>query len=233
MFALGKVLREIFYPTRCLSCHTTVAPGTLLCLPCRESLLAQLFLNAGSRECLHLDGIYILFRYEDGVKKALHGLKYHHRRSYLEQIAGEIQGQGIVAQLRDTWELCQAIFVVPIPTAPQRYKQRGYDIPSEIFCKWTSQEELIWYPALARNRDSLPQYGLNKLARRHNVQHSLHVKRNVRGKVILLVDDIFTTGATMDEAGRVLKQAGAAAVYALAFAGNAGVTNNTKSTERG
>ena len=74
--------------------------------------------------------------------------------------------------------------------------------------------------ALCRTRKTLPMFGLSPEERRRNLQDCFAVTGNVRGKSVMLVDDIFTTGATFSAAAAVLKEAGAVTVTGLAFCGS-------------
>ena len=73
---------------------------------------------------------------------------------------------------------------------------------------------------LCRTRKTLPMFGLSPEERRRNLQDCFAVTGNVRGKSVMLVDDIFTTGATFSAAAAVLKEAGAVTVAGLAFCGS-------------
>lgn len=75
-------------------------------------------------------------------------------------------------------------------------------------------------PLLCRTRKTLPMFGLSPEERRRNLQDCFAVTGNVRGKSVMLVDDIFTTGATFSAAAAVLKEAGAVTVTGLAFCGS-------------
>ena len=110
--------------------------------------------------------------------------------------------------------------VVSVPTDVQRRKQRGYDIPEAVFKNALAQHG-VWQPdVLARIKATTPQYGLTPGERRSNVRGCFEVRGSVSGAKILLVDDILTTGATLDEAAKTLKQAGAKSVYALTLCGS-------------
>ena len=110
--------------------------------------------------------------------------------------------------------------VVSIPTDAQRRKQRGYDIPEAVFKNALAQNG-AWQPdVLARIKPTTPQYGLTPGERRSNVSGCFKAAGGVRSKNILLVDDILTTGATLEEAAKTLKNAGAKSVYALTLCGS-------------
>lgn len=107
-----------------------------------------------------------------------------------------------------------------IPTDPGRLRQRGFDLPSVLFSGRAQAFGGRWAPLLCRTRKTLPMYGLSPEERRQNLQGCFAVTKNVRGKSVMLVDDIFTTGATFSAAAAVLKEAGAVTVTGLAFCGS-------------
>lgn len=107
-----------------------------------------------------------------------------------------------------------------IPTDPGRLRQRGFDLPTALFSERAKDFGGVWKQTLCRTRKTLPMYGLSPEERRRNLQDCFAVTGNVRGKSIVLVDDIFTTGATFSAAAAVLKEAGAETVKGLAFCGS-------------
>ena len=107
-----------------------------------------------------------------------------------------------------------------IPTDAARLRQRGFDLPTELFSRSVERFGGIWTPLLCRTRKTLPMYGLSPEARKRNLQDCFAVTGDVRGKDIMLVDDIFTTGTTFSAAASVLKAAGAATVTGMAFCGS-------------
>lgn len=107
-----------------------------------------------------------------------------------------------------------------IPTDPDRLRQRGFDLPTVLFSERAKDFGGSWKQALCRTRKTLPMYGLSAEERRRNLQDCFAATMDVRGKSIVLVDDIFTTGATFSAAAAVLKKAGAETVKGLAFCGS-------------
>ncbi len=109
------------------------------------------------------------------------------------------------------------VFDVPFlfPTSAERRQQRGFDIPEAIFAplftaKWQGK-------LLARTRRTAPLYGLPPALRRLEISKCFAVRHSVAGQRILLCDDIYTSGSTLQEAARTLLAAGAAQVTGLAF----------------
>ncbi len=107
-----------------------------------------------------------------------------------------------------------------IPTDSGRLRERGFDLPAALFSARAQEFGGIWTQTLCRTRKTLPMYGLSPEERRRNLQDCFAVTCDVRGKSIVLTDDIFTTGTTFSVAAAALKEAGAETVKGLAFCGS-------------
>jgi ComF family protein len=112
----------------------------------------------------------------------------------------------------------EADLVAPVPLHPSRLRQRGFNqalLLAQAFPEVPLEREF-----LARQRHTPPQAGLNPKERRDNVKGAFAVPRPelVKGKSILLIDDVFTTGATVRECAKVLRRAGAREVNVLTVA---------------
>lgn len=218
-----RLLEDVFFPARCLNCQGKVARQALFCVGCRRQLMDVRLLHPRGYGCKNLRGICVLYSYERGVKKALHKIKFAKTKKLLPRAAEELQETCCFSHLKHEWDLPVRLFLVPVPTDKGRQQERGYDVPTGIFKTWGEQENLIWYEALQRNTPTLPQYGLTRRQRRRNVRDCFSVQKDVRGRDIILVDDIFTSGATVEEAAKTLKKAGAKKIWAITFAGGAQV----------
>ncbi len=127
-------------------------------------------------------------RYEEQAKRMIHALKFEGRR-YLAEPLGRLMAEC----LRDV----EADGLIPVPLHPTRYRDRGFN-QSELLCQAISQELSIpvWHTALQRVRDTRHQIGLSAAERRENVKGAFQADACVAGKTLILVDDVFTTGAT-------------------------------------
>lgn len=114
-----------------------------------------------------------------------------------------------------------ADLIIPIPLHKIRLKERGYN-QSELLAN--NLAERVNVPvnatALVRQKETHAQVGLSSAQRKHNIENAFAVtdKNAVKGKKIVVVDDVLTTGATVSEAAKVLHKAGAAAVFAVVLA---------------
>jgi ComF family protein len=99
--------------------------------------------------------------------------------------------------------------IVPVPLSARRLRERGYNQAVEIARHLGGRLES---DACVRERDAPPQAGLDREARQRNVRGAFRCRRSFAGERIAVVDDVMTTGATLDELARTLKQAGAQSV---------------------
>jgi ComF family protein len=99
--------------------------------------------------------------------------------------------------------------VVPVPLSAARLRERGYNQAVEIGRHLRGRLEL---DACERGRDAPPQAGLDREARRRNVRRAFRCRRSFAGARVAVVDDVMTTGATLDALAAALKEAGAASV---------------------
>lgn len=199
----------MFFVQSCAVCNAETESG-VFCPACRRS---ELLLEA-MPGLLNLDGAVMGYKYSGALKEMLHKLKFEGESKFLQPLAEE------AAFLAQAYSESSFDMVVSVPTDAARRKQRGFDIPESIFSGALTVKG-AWQPqVLVRIRSTAPQYGLAPDKRRSNVHGCFAVQGDVQKAKILLVDDILTTGATLEEAAKALKQAGAKSVYALTLCGS-------------
>lgn len=149
------------------------------------------------------DRTIALWAYSFPADRLVHALKYHARL----QLAGWLARQ--LARRVNTWP----DLIIPVPLHPSRVVERGFNQAHEI-ARALSQSTAV--PLLAsgvrRLRPTPAQAGLAPKARARNVRGAFRCELALHGRTVALVDDVMTTGATLDELARVLKRAGAARV---------------------
>lgn len=222
-----KILVQL-YPYRCPVCDRAL-PRTLICPECARKLayISQPAcfscgkpLAGGTQEFCHDCSVRrhefaqgrAVFSYEGAVRGMLYRYKYSNRRDYTQFFATE------AARLFGGWAKRIGIeAVLPIPLSKKRLRQRGYN-QAEIFAKrFCSLAGLACHTKLlVRTRDTLPQKRLSVQERKNNLKNAFKIEGNVVNlKRVLLIDDIYTTGSTIDAAALALKQSGIESVYFL------------------
>lgn len=224
----GRLLKELVFPRRCAVCGDGIEAG-YVCEKCRKNYLLQKQLPCAAREEFLagqaeplatdvLQSIFLLYKYDGMYMQALHEVKFNGNASLLPFLREEAEAALPGAKLR--W-LQQFDVVTCVPTSPERLQKRGFDVPQEIFGALLDQRSNCVYSdaVLERVRSTAPLFELKPEERRQELAGCFALRKHfsVRGKRILLCDDIFTTGSTLTEAARVLLQAEARSVSALAF----------------
>jgi ComF family protein len=157
--------------------------------------------------------------FEDALRDGIHWLKYDRVLPAANFLGGKLSAAStqLPAPQPPGW------LVVPVPLHGRKLRQRGFN-QSELIAKAALKRT----PVVAelntrcpvRQRETVPQAGLTRHQRRENIRGAFAVRdaAAVRGRDILLADDVFTTGTTISECARILRRAGAASVYAATVA---------------
>ncbi len=219
--AFGTRLRALLAP-HCMVCGLTTDAAPL-CSGCRADFfgtvsrcdqcglrLAQSISTARCGRCLReqpaYDATIALADYAPPVDGLVVALKFGHRLE-LAALFGALLGERRAAQQRDA-------LLVPVPLAFERQGERGFNQAGEIARVAQRATGLtLRHDALLRTRHGVPQEALAADARRRNVRKAFAVPASaatvVAGREVIVIDDVMTSGATLDEVARVLKQAGA------------------------
>ena len=156
------------------------------------------------------------YLYDEKLMDAIQLIKYS-GKSYIAKFLGELLG----AFAKNLNQVTKEMIIMPVPLHRKKLKQRGFN-QSALFVKELSPvlEIEIDFFTLIRTRYTKPQTGLSLEDRRKNVNGAFEVRGNneIKGKSIILVDDVATTGNTMNECARILKKAGCKKVLGLTLA---------------
>lgn len=193
----------------CLSCRAALAYVPSRCYRCR-AVTKDFDVCVSCRRYTPLRRVLVLTHYDDLPKELLHHAKYERARSGIAEMA-ELMKPLLQFVPSDT------VFV-PVPTATSRVRQRGYDQAVGLAEVLSALAGTSCSHSLARLGQA-HQVGAGRKERLEHLQGAFRVTRpkEVAGKHIILVDDVLTTGATLETAARVLKKAGAKQVDAIVF----------------
>lgn len=210
---------KLLLPTRCPFCDAVLGFAGP-CAACAKALRAVRCtpgqpVPALQHEARWTDAVYAPYFYEAAVRRAILRMKFSGRpdlaRPLADAMAEALRAAGI--PLSDA-------AVVPVPSGRRELRRRGYDVPLHLARVLGGELRLPVWQALCKTRETVPQAQLSGAARRQNLRGAFAVRppRSVAGRRILLVDDIYTTGATLDACAKALKEAGAASCIGLCIA---------------
>jgi ComF family protein len=204
----------------CQACHRSLnAVTSPLCPVCGKPFAVRSGEDHTCEDCLLKRPFYDIARspyvYEGNLMKAIHEFKYG-KKSYLVRSLGPL-----LASYADTWlGRHNDLLVMPVPLHPKRLKERGFN-QSLLLARHVASrlEASLDYLSLRRTRWTKPQIGLTSDERKKNVRRAFEIvhPEGLKGKTVLLVDDVATTGSTLNECARALKKARVKEVFCLAL----------------
>jgi ComF family protein len=202
----GRGLLDLLYPPRCVVCRE---PGAeRFCAACRAAILPA---EPPSPARSALAGRACVGDYAGPLREAVIRLKYHDRRGLARDL-----GALLAVALEERRGLWLPDALVPVPIHPRRRRERGYNQAELLTAAVGEICSLPVRHALERVRDTPPQVGLGLEKRRDNVRNAFAPLAGASpGRRPVLIDDVQTSGATLEEAARTLRAAGAHTVFAL------------------
>jgi ComF family protein len=226
MMSYFKDFIDLVYPQTCLCCHTPLENNNIsICLQCQYDLpLTQQHLQPENTTAQKFWGriplksafSYLYFVKDGKVQKLLHHLKYNNNQE-VGELLGRFFGNDLTkANLSQEFDL-----LVPIPLHPTKLYKRGYNQVDCIARGMSETMKVVWQAdALLRTRANTSQTKHNRLERLDNANKLFEVKdeNEIKGKNILLIDDVITTGATIEAAAEVLLSAGCQSLSIAALA---------------
>lgn len=230
-----RAVASLFYPALCAACHAPVTRGDYVCQNCLDK--AQRIIAPFCAKCsepfsgaidgqftcgncahrsLAFDAAVSAYRSRGVVRFIILQLKYNRQLHLRHPVAEWLQ------EAMNDARLSQRPFdlIVPVPLHPARFRERGFN-QADILAKILAQK--INVPlgrALDRIRYTTTQTAFDRTDRMENLRGAFRLRKNIdlRGLQVLLVDDILTTGSTLSECARVLRQGGAHSIYAVTAA---------------
>jgi ComF family protein len=222
-----KVLEQSLFPYICCFCRAYTTSGQDLCVACKLALpwieercyKCGLYLTPGidSIDCERcremppkFDRLCALFSYQQPVTKLVMGLKFGKKLSY-----GRVMGELLADAVAGTWykniQLPEAI--IPVPLHVERLRKRGFNQALEL--TWPVHNKM-GIPVLIHNcvrvRKTMAQSQLDKSRRKRNLKSAFKLEKTVPFEHVAIMDDVVTTGSTVNALTHILKAAGVTTV---------------------
>ena len=230
-------IADVLLPGRCPICHATVR--TRQALPLCESCLSQITAirppicsacglpfptESGTDhlcgDCLLSPRVFTRARavghYEGSLLTAIHAFKYQGQSAL-----GRILGRLMADHDYHDFHISSCTMIIPVPLHVRRLRERGFNQALILARAIARRHELpLDFTSLMRQVATPPQITLGKTERQRNVRDAFRIREpgRVKGEKIIIVDDVYTTGSTLNECARVLLEGGANEVAALTLA---------------
>ena len=222
---------DIIYPRACPICDEPVPVGEgRICKDCRKKIIyieeptcrkcGRHIMDENEifcEQCEKTKHIYdegrALYDYSS-MAKSIYRYKYLNRRDY-----GKFYGEDISRKLGEIINAWKADAIIPIPLHKKRKRERGFN-QAEIIAKEMGKQLSI--PVITnycyREKNTEPLKKMDVIARQNNLKNAFNIHGNdVKLKRVILVDDIYTTGSTIDAVAKLLKEHGVGEVYYIAL----------------
>jgi len=216
---------DFFLPAYCTGCNKKIeADENIICAECfngitkaeQERINSEYYRKF--RQTVIIKDFFSLYIFEKDktLQQVIHSLKYN-KKFLVGILLGEKLAEGITDKVK-SWDID---LIIPVPLHHLKKAERGYN-QSEFIVKGLSKELKISFTtkAIKRVRYTESQTTFNMEEREANISNAftLRSKKKITGKNILLVDDVITTGSTIKECGKALREGGANSVYACSVA---------------
>jgi ComF family protein len=215
---------DFIYPPVCLLCDASPDEGGRFCTACRKRIMESgrvvLHRPPGDfihlSEAMHFDGIYSCWEFNPEMEQLIHRMKYSQMKR-LARFFGETAGGMLAPRLNgETFQM-----LLPVPLHKVRQRERGYNQSERIGIGLSQALKIPMREGiLVRSRNTRTQTDLHAEERQSNVRDAFVVRNpdRIRGLSVLVVDDVVTTGSTMNSCAKILKDAGAKKVVGIALA---------------
>jgi competence protein ComFC len=230
-----RAIGSLLYPPVCVICSANIETGSYLCEECNEKVphivppfcakCSEPFAGAitspfncanCAHRTLHFEAAVAVYRSRGIVRKVILDFKYR-RQMHLRHLVGRwLIGALDDVRLRER----QFDVIVPVPLHPARERERGFNQAALLAELLRVHTPVQSRPVLERIRWTTTQTAFDRAERMENLHGAFRLRKNahVRDLQVLLIDDVLTTGSTLSECARVLKEAGARSVHAATAA---------------
>ena len=209
---LIKNVKSILFPSKCFLCNNMIKQTDPICEICESKLeINQKVIKPPSQ----LEKLYALYDYRYPLDRLIISFKYNEYPKLAIYLAKQLSD---FLQIYDILNKYSIDVICPVPMHIRAIRERGYN-QSKLLALNIAKNNKIEYQQLLKSlKDKQTQTKLTIARRAINVTNSVSAINDVKDKNILLVDDVFTTGATLNECARVLKESGAKTIVGLTLA---------------
>lgn len=227
-------LLDLLFPKRCVQCKTF---GSYLCSSCFATITFSdiMICTMCHRPALDglthpicqtrysINGVFPSLVYKGVVKKLVYVFKYPPYLTDLQSQLIDLFYEGLIQKESLSPLLTRQAVVIPIPLHPSKLRKRGYNQTGLLANGLAKRFGFIVIDGLKRVKKTSTQVGLSKEDRKKNIKDAFVTKPELRNQLkksqnIFLIDDVTTSGATLREAAKILKKAGAKNVWGLTLA---------------
>ena len=211
-------LNSVKQPLLCTSCrhrmHSIPQPACKRCLKPFESKQVRPHLCSRCMDSRYFDTLYAFGTYEDGLVELIHDLKFGKHLETVPVLGSLLAGHALRTLKKRHYDC-----VIPVPVHRRSLMKRGFNHAQQLsrYVRSALKTRRDCF-GLVKLRRTPEQAQLNGKERLDNLTHAFYTKRSYHGESCLLVDDVFTTGATAENCARALKAAGALRVDVLTLA---------------
>ena len=212
-----KSLKELVFPSRCICCGK-LADDKHLCSGCAPQLARQRIPRPErhiSKKFDMVDGVYASYYYRDKAADAVKLAKFRNPASFLASFLEDIS-----IDIMGILEENNIDMVVSSPYHKSRLYTQEYDLPREMAKRICGRCGAEYSQCIVKTQKTAIQHNLPKDSRKVNLVNAFEVTGDVKGKNILIIDDVITTGITASTLATDLKLAGAAGVYVWVYTYN-------------
>lgn len=207
---IAKFIRKFFFPARCPFCKNVMEIDEYCCPHCKDKLSSTYIENfaRGGYRCVSS------FPYDGVYKSAIKGLKFNNKPRRSKQLAMLME-----SDIRDYYRDITFDIITSVPLHRKRQRLRGYNQSQLIGKELSALLNIPYVEVLEKHKDNEIQHTLKAKYRIKNVKNAYRLidRKLVKNKNVLVVDDIITTGCTLGECSKVIRNGGAKCVACCTF----------------
>lgn len=199
---------DFIFPPACPVCGGPFNAADIICRNCIDAITDCSYSYIPKKRVLpHVDKISILLPYDSICRSLIHALKYHGMKS-----TGLVMGKLMARKTLKDCSPAENSCLVPVPLHPSKMKERGYNQSESLAAGFASFSGFeISDNVIVRTKQTGTQTALDHEKRVQNVQDAFRytAEKSLAGRPVIIIDDVMTTGSTISECAKALKEGGA------------------------